>query len=139
MQIGKCKRIELPVAADDSGALAFAEGGRHVPFPIARTYFVYDLEQDAVRGVHAHRDLEQVVFCVSGRLELELDDGFERRTVVLEDPRSGLLLPPLVWHRLSGFAPGTVYLVLSSGAFDESDYIRDYDEFLATVGVAAAS
>ncbi|HWT91343.1 MAG TPA: FdtA/QdtA family cupin domain-containing protein, partial [Solirubrobacterales bacterium] len=69
-------------------------------------------------------------------LELVVDDGERRRTVVLEDPRTGLYLPPMVWHDIGGFSPGTVYLVLASAEFDEADYIRDHDEYLAAVRAA---
>ncbi len=123
--------------AGSEGDLAVVEGGRQIPFQIVRTFFVYDLPESAARGTHAHRTLEQALFCVAGGLEVEVDDGANRRTVVLDDPRTGILLPPMVWHRLSGFTPGTVYLVLTSAAFDEADYIRVYDEFLEAVGVAA--
>jgi uncharacterized RmlC-like cupin family protein len=134
MGIERCKPIELPVVADPQGNLAFAEAEAHVPFPIARTFHVYDVPVGAARGGHAHIALEQAVFCLAGRLELVVDDGERRRTHVLDDPRSGLYLPPMVWHDIGGFAPGTVYLVLASAEFDEADYIRDHDAYLAAVG-----
>src|SRR4051794_35004282 len=98
MRIDDCRRIELPVVADPQGDLAFAEGESHVPFPIARVFYVYDVPVEAARGGHAHRALEQVVFCIAGRMELMIDDGRERRVEVLDDPRRGLYLPPMVWH-----------------------------------------
>ena len=134
MSVEHCKTIELPVVPDAQGALAFAEGETHVPFPIARVFYVYDVPAGAARGGHAHRTLEQAVFCVSGALEMVVDDGSQRRTFVLDDPRAGLYMPPLVWHDIGGFAPGTVYVVLASANFDEDDYIRDRDRFLAAVG-----
>jgi dTDP-4-dehydrorhamnose 3,5-epimerase-like enzyme len=130
MQIDDLKTIELPVVPDRQGDLAFAEGEHHVPFPIARVFYVYDVPAEAARGGHAHRTLEQAVFCVAGRMELMVDDGRERRSVVLDDPRRGLYLPPMIWHDIGGFSPGTVYLALASAAFDEGDYIRDREEFL---------
>jgi dTDP-4-dehydrorhamnose 3,5-epimerase-like enzyme len=135
--IEQCKPVELPAIEDLDGSLAFAEGGRHVPFPIARTFHVYDVPEGVVRGVHAHRTLEQAVFCVAGSMDITVDDGTESRTIVLDSPRTGLYLPPMVWHRLDGFSPGAVYVVLTSAQFDESDYIRDYDEYLAATGSAA--
>jgi dTDP-4-dehydrorhamnose 3,5-epimerase-like enzyme len=137
MRIDDCRRIELPVVADPQGDLAFAEGESHVPFPIARVFYVYDVPVEAARGGHAHRALEQVVFCIAGRMELMIDDGRERRVEVLDDPRRGLYLPPMVWHDIGGFSAGTVYLVLASAAFDEGDYIRDRGEFLRAVRTAA--
>jgi len=136
MRVDDCHPIELPVVADPQGNLAFAEAERHVPFPIARAFYVYDVPVGAARGGHAHLALEQAVFCLAGRLELVVDDGERRRTVVLEDPRTGLYLPPMVWHDIGGFSPGTVYLVLASAEFDEADYIRDHDEYLAAVRAA---
>ena len=136
MGVERCKTIELPVTADPQGNLAVAEGEGHVPFPIARVFYVYDIPADAVRGGHAHRTLEQAVFCVSGRLEIVVSDGAERRPVVLDDPRRGLYLPPMVWHDISGFAPGTVYLVLTSASYDEGDYIRDHDRYLGALRAA---
>jgi oxalate decarboxylase/phosphoglucose isomerase-like protein (cupin superfamily) len=137
MPSGECRLIELPVVEDPQGNLAFAEAGEQIPFPIARTFHVYDVPAGAVRGGHAHRALEEVVFCVAGRLEATVDDGRGRQTFALEDPRVGLYLPPLVWYDLTGFAAGTVYVVLTSTRFEESDYIRDYDRFLAAVGGVA--
>jgi dTDP-4-dehydrorhamnose 3,5-epimerase-like enzyme len=134
--VEECKPIELPVVEDPLGDLAFAEGGRHVPFPIARVYYVYDVPAEAVRGGHAHRALEQVVVCLVGQLDVVVDDGSQRRTFTLDEPRTGLYLPPMVWHDLTGFAAGTAYLALASAPFDEGDYIRDHDEFLRTVGAA---
>lgn len=125
--------IELPVVEDRQGNLAFAEAEEHVPFSIARVFYVYDVPLGAIRGGHSHHQLEQVVFCVSGRLEITVDDGGERHPYLLEDPRRGLYLPPLVWHDIDGFAAGTVYLVFASAAFDEDDYIRDREEFLGVV------
>ncbi|HEX6601971.1 MAG TPA: FdtA/QdtA family cupin domain-containing protein [Solirubrobacterales bacterium] len=137
MSVDQCKRIELPVAADPQGNLAFAEGEKHVPFPIARVFYVYDIPAAAARGGHAHLVLEQAVFCLAGRLEMVVDDGTERHTHVLDDPREGLYLPPMVWHDIGGFSADTVYLALASAPFTESDYIRDYDQFLRAVGAAA--
>ncbi|HEV2728173.1 MAG TPA: FdtA/QdtA family cupin domain-containing protein [Solirubrobacterales bacterium] len=137
MNLKRCRLIELPEVADPQGNLAFAEGENHVPFPIARIFHVYDVPEGASRGGHSHLTLEQAVFCVSGRLEMVVDDGEEKRGFVLDDPRRGLYLPPLVWHDIRGFAPGTVYLVLASARFDESDYIRDYDEYLERLREAA--
>lgn len=134
MGVEECKPIELPVVADPLGDLAFAEAEGHVPFPIARVFYVYDVPAAAVRGGHAHRALEQAVFCLAGRMEMVADDGGRRRTFVLDDPRRGVYLPPMVWHDLGGFATGTVYLVLASAEFDEDDYIRDRDEYLTALG-----
>jgi dTDP-4-dehydrorhamnose 3,5-epimerase-like enzyme len=129
MGIEDCKPIELPVVEDRQGDLAFAEGEVHVPFPIARVFYVYDVPAEAARGGHAHIALRQAVFCLSGRLEMLLDDGEQQRSVVLDKPRQGIYLPPMVWHDIGGFADGTVYLAFASAKFNEGDYIRDYEEY----------
>ena len=137
MGIEECKPIELPVVADPQGDLAFAEAETNIPFPIARAFYVYGIPAGAARGGHAHFALEEAVFCLSGRLEITVDDGERRRTYELEDPHRGLYLPSMVWYDIGGFSPGTVYLAFASAPFDEADYIRDYDEYLAAVGVAS--
>jgi dTDP-4-dehydrorhamnose 3,5-epimerase-like enzyme len=136
--VEQCRVVELPVKDDPAGDLAFAEGARHVPFEIARVFFVYDVPGGAVRGGHAHRALEQAVFCLSGSLDLVVDDGAEERTFTLDEPASGLYLPPMVWLRIDRFVPGTVYAVLASAPYMEDDYIRDRDEYLRTVPAQAA-
>jgi uncharacterized RmlC-like cupin family protein len=128
----KCRLVELPVVADPQGNLAFAEAEAQIPFPIARVFHVYDVPVGAKRGGHAHFELEEVVFCLAGALEIVVDDGESRRAYRLEDPRQGLYLPPMVWYDIGAFSPGSVYMVLASAKFDEADYIRDYDEYLAT-------
>lgn len=138
MGIEECKSIELPVVEDPQGDLAFAEEESHVPFPIARAFYVYGVPVGAKRGGHAHRALEQALFCLAGRLEIVVDDGERRRPHVLDDPRRGLYLPPMVWHDIGEFSPGTVYLVLASAPFDEGDYVRDYGEFRRLRAAAAA-
>jgi dTDP-4-dehydrorhamnose 3,5-epimerase-like enzyme len=138
MGIEDCKPIELPVVADPQGDLAFAEEENHVPFPIARAFYVYGVPVGAKRGGHAHLALEQVIFCLGGRLEIVVDDGERRHPHVLEDPRRGLYLPPMVWHDIGDFAPDTVYLVLASAPFEEADYVRDYGEFRRLRAAAAA-
>jgi dTDP-4-dehydrorhamnose 3,5-epimerase-like enzyme len=124
--------IELPVITNPQGNLVFAEAEAHVPFPIARSFCVYDIPAGAARGGHAHYRLEEVVFCVVGSLEMVLDDGISRHTYRLEDPRRGLYVPPMVWHDIGVFSPGTVYTGFASTPFEKDDYIRDYDEYLAT-------
>jgi hypothetical protein len=87
-------------------------------------------DPDATRR-HAHRTLHQVVICLSGGLEVHLDDGVARQMVHLNRPWLGLYVPPMVWASEGNFDPGTVYLVLTSDYYNEADYVRDYDEFLA--------
>jgi dTDP-4-dehydrorhamnose 3,5-epimerase-like enzyme len=126
-----CRPVELPVVEDPLGDLAFAEAGRHIPFQIARAFHVYGVPPGARRGGHAHRELEQVVFCLSGKLEVAVTDGVDERAFSLADPRVGLYLPPMVWHDLACVGENTIYTALASTRFDEDDYFRDFDDFLA--------
>jgi hypothetical protein len=116
------------------GNLFIAEAQRQVPFAIQRVYFINSLANHAaVRGKHAHRALEQALFCVSGSFTLQLDDGTTRQRLRVNDPAYGVRIGPMLWHTMSAFSYDCVILVLASAAFDESDYIRRYDEFLASV------
>jgi hypothetical protein len=112
------------------GNLFIAEAGRQVPFAIKRVYFINTLANPkAVRGKHAHRQLEQALFCVSGSFVLHLDDGRVKQRVLLNDPSCGVRLGPMLWHTMSSFSYDCVILVLASDHFAESDYVRDYAEF----------
>ncbi len=118
------------------GNLTFIEGQDHVPFDIARVYYLYDVPGGAVRGGHAHRQLEQLIVVTSGSLEIILDDGAERRGMRLNRSYVGLYLPPMTWRELVDFSSGSVCLVLASAPYSEDDYIRDYDEFQAVAAAA---
>lgn len=113
------------------GNLFIAEARQHVPFAVKRIYFINSLANPAaIRGRHAHRRLEQAIFCVSGSFTLQLDDGRTKQRLRLKDPSFGIRLGPMLWHTMSGFSYDCVILVLASDRFKESDYIRDYAEFL---------
>ena len=128
-----CYPIEVPAITDPRGDLTFIEGGNHVPFEIKRIYYVYNVPVDSLRGGHAHRDLEQVVFALSGSFRMTVDDGRKQQEYYLRNPRKGIYMSRLVWREMDQFSQGAVCMVLASHAFDETDYLRDYDEFLAVV------
>jgi len=125
--------IELPQIRDPRGDLTFIEGGRHVPFPIERVYYLYNVPVDAERGGHAHKELEQVIFALSGSFRVTVDDGHARTEYWLRDPRRGLYISRLIWRELDAFSQGAVCMVLASRPYDEADYYRTYDDFLAAV------
>lgn len=131
---GYASLIELPVVSDPRGDLTFVEGERHVPFPIRRVYYLYNVPVDGERGGHAHKDLEQVIFALSGSFRVTVDDGREKGEYWLRDPRKGLYLKQLVWREMDSFSQGAVCMVLASLPYDEADYYRDYDQFLAALG-----
>lgn len=128
-----CRIIELPKITDPRGNLTFIEGNRHVPFDIKRVFYLYDVPTGDSRGAHAHRTLEQCLICLSGSFDVTLEDGFEKKLVHLNRPWECLYIPPMIWAAEVDFDPGSVCLVLTSQEYDESDYYRDYDEFIEAV------
>ncbi len=139
MGVDDCQLVALPTVEDAQGNLVFGEAERHIPFPIARVYHVYDVPEGARRGGHAHRLTEQLVVCLHGGFKVSVDDGSRRVSFALGDPRFGLYLPPMAWHDLTGFAAGSAYYVVSSGRYDETEYVRDYAEFQALAQNRAAN
>lgn len=128
---GSVREIALPQIHDARGDLTFAEGGTHIPFDIRRVYYLYNVPVDSERGGHAHKELEQVVFALSGSFRMTVDDGVTKSEYWLRDPRKGLFISRLVWREIDAFSQGAVCMVLASHAYDEADYYRDYDSFLA--------
>lgn len=126
--------IDLPKITDPRGNLTFAEAQSMVPFEIKRAYWVYDVPGGESRGGHAHKQLRQLVVALSGSFHVTLDDGHERKTVLLNHPWQGLLIDTSIWRTLDDFSSGAVCLVLASEHYEADDYIEDYDEFLKYVG-----
>lgn len=116
--------------SERKGSLSVIEANNTVPFDIKRVYYLYDVPGGAERGGHAHKDLHQLIVAASGSFSVTLDDGKVKRTVVLNRPYQGLVVVPGIWRELTEFSSGAVCLVLASEKYDESDYIRDYQEFL---------
>ena len=116
------------------GFLTVAEYERSIPFRINRVYVIAGVSNpDIVRGKHAHKALQQAIFCIRGSFQLNLDDGEAQTSVVMDRPDRGVYLGPLLWHTMSRFSADCVILVLASEIYDESDYLRRYDDFLAYV------
>ena len=132
--LGSCRHIELPVIADSRGDLTFVEGSNHVPFDIARVYYLYNVPAESIRGGHAHRELRQVIFALSGSFRVTIDNGTRREDHWLRTPKRGLLVERLIWREMDAFSQGAVCMVLASAPYDEADYIRDYDNYRAEVG-----
>ena len=129
----RCALHDLQVKGDARGSLVALEARRDVPFDIARIYYIFGTKPDVSRGFHAHRQLRQCAVCVSGACTIVLDDGRERREIRLDRPTSALEIGPLIWHEMLDFSPGCVLLLVADAAYDEADYIRDYEEFLTSV------
>ncbi len=129
--------IDFQKLGDERGSLVAIEIGmeKAVPFEIKRVYYSYDTRSDVRRGLHAHKELKQVAICVSGSCRMVFDDGKIRQEQTLGSPEKGLLIDKMIWHEMYDFSPDCVLLVLASEHYDESDYIRDYDDFLKGVSV----
>ena len=130
--------VDLPKISDPRGNLTFVEGGRHVPFDIARVYYLYDVPGGAERGGHAHKQLRQLIVAMAGSFDVVLDDGTHQQRVHLNRSYNGLLVDTMVWRALDNFSSGSVCMVLASTVYEESDYYRDYGEFIAALGRPAA-
>lgn len=128
---GSVSLIDLPVISDPRGDLTFVEGENHIPFPIRRVYYLYNVPVDAKRGGHAHKELEQIVFALSGSFRIKIDDGRTKSEYWLRNPHKGLYINRLVWREMDSFSQGAVCMVLASHQYYESDYYRDYKDFLA--------
>lgn len=122
--------IDLPLLGDERGSLVAIEASKTIPFAIKRVYYIYGTQQNVARGFHAHKQLQQVAICVSGQCKMILDDGSRREEVWLSTPNKGLLISDMVWREMHDFSSDCVLLVLASEHYDESDYIRDYQDFL---------
>lgn len=121
------------VHGDERGQLIALEEFKNIPFRIKRVYYMYDTVAGVRRGLHAHRMLEQILICVHGSCKIHLDNGYEQEEVTLDDPSEGLYVSNNMWREMYNFSPDAVLLVLASDYYDESDYIRDYNEFLRLV------
>jgi len=121
--------IQFPKILDDRGNLTFVEEENHVPFKIARVYWIYDVPGGESRGSHAYWKLQEVIIALSGSFEVFLDDGIAQKIVTLNRAYYGLYVPKLLWRRLQHFSTNSVALVLASLPYDAADYLRDYKEF----------
>ncbi len=128
------KIIEIPKVHDVRGSLAVIEK-EVIPFSIKRVYYLYDVPSDSFRGGHAHKKLKQFLVAISGSFDVVLDNGKQKVTISLNKPNKGLLIENFTWRELENFSSGAVCLVLASEEYDEADYIRDYKDFLLTIGV----
>ena len=118
---------------DDRGCLVVAETMKEIPFDIKRLYYIYDVGKDKERGFHSHKRLKQVYIGIHGSMKVTLFDGKERKEVILDNPKQGLYIGHDVWRTITDFSPDAVLLVAASEHYSEDDYIRNYDEFVASL------
>ena len=127
------RTFEFEEHGDERGVLISLEEQRNIPFEIRRCYFMYNLLPGVRRGFHAHKTLRQVLVCVRGSCKILLDDGTEKAVVPLDRPNKGLYITADTWREMFDFSEDAVLMVLADQLYDESDYIRNYDDFLAYV------
>lgn len=119
---------------DDRGQLVAVEEFKDIPFEIKRVYYMYETQKDVRRGFHAHKSLEQILVCIHGSCKILLDNGREKKIVLLEKPYEGLYISNDMWREMYDFSSDAVLLVFASDFYKEDDYIRDYEEFLKFIG-----
>lgn len=130
-----CSVVELGKIENAQGNLTVVYSSVNVPFDVKRVFYLYDIPGGEARGAHAHKQCHQFLIAASGSFEVVLDDGVNKRTVLLNRPFYGLHIPPGIWAAEQEFSSGAICLVLTSEKYDEADYIRDYDEFVRVKNV----
>jgi len=121
---------EFNINGDSRGSLIALNAYQEIPFAIKRVYYIFDTKTDVRRGFHAHKNLQQVAIAVKGSCKFLIDDGISKEEYLLDAPNKGLLIDSIVWREMYDFSSDCVLVVLASELYDESDYMRDYDEFL---------
>lgn len=129
-KISDCALIDLPKIQNRAGNITAIENNLDIPFEVKRIFYLYDIPGGESRGAHAHKQCKQFLVAASGSFEVQLDDGIEKKTVMLNQPYKGLYVPPGIWASEINFSSGAICLVMTSDKFDEDDYIRDYKDFL---------
>lgn len=129
MTLNSVKLIELPKIPDERGNLSFLENNNHIPFAIARTYWIYDVPGGEVRGGHAYHSLQEVIISLSGSFDVVLDDGKLKTKYTLNRSYFGLYVPKLIWRHLENFSTNSLALIVADGLYDADEYIRDYETF----------
>ncbi|RDU62159.1 MULTISPECIES: FdtA/QdtA family cupin domain-containing protein [Helicobacter] len=127
------KLLSLQTIGDERGKLVSLESLKNLPFAIKRVYYMFDTSPDEPRGFHAHKELEQLVIAIDGACEFVLDDGKSKESVWLNRPDFGLYIGKNMWREMRNFSYGCKLMILASDYYDESEYIRDYAEFLEII------
>ena len=129
-KLAKYKLLDFKTLGDDRGSLIPLEENYNAPFDIKRVYYIFDTKEGVIRGFHAHINLKQIAIAVKGSCTFILDNGKTRVEIKLDNPNKGLLIEGLIWREMKDFSPDCVLVVLASEHYTESDYIRDYNNFL---------
>jgi len=132
--VHNCNVMELSKIHNRAGNITIFQHGIATPFDVKRVYYLYDVPGGSERGGHAHKELYQLIVAASGSFNVILDDSKNKKVVELNRPYYGLLVIPGIWREIVNFSSGAICLVLASEKYEESDYIRDYGEFLEFKG-----
>lgn len=135
MDVNSVSLIQLPKIIDERGNLSFIEEDNHIPFKIERTYWIYDVPGGEVRGGHAFKKQKELVVALSGSFDVVIDNGHVKQTFSLNRSYYGLYVPAGIWRQMQNFSTNSLAFVISSTEYNETDYIRNYDEFLKTVKI----
>ena len=130
ISVSDCSVIELPKIENRSGNLTSIQNSIEIPFDIKRIFYLYDIPGGKDRGAHAHIECHQFLIAGLGSFDVFLDDGKSKKIVTLNQPYLGLHIPPGIWASEINFSSGSICLVMASHIYDESDYLRDYNEFI---------
>jgi len=122
--------IDFETKGDERGNLISLEQNKNIPFDIKRVYYIFGTKGDVRRGFHAHKNLKQVLVCISGGCKIMLDDGKAKEEILLNSPNRGLLLKRIIWREMYDFSPNCILMVLANEVYNEKDYITNYKEFL---------
>lgn len=128
MSLGEVRWIPIQHVDDERGTLTTIEEAA-LPFEIKRIFYIHRVPAGQERGAHAHRSTHQVAVAVAGRFAMDVSDGGEPQSFVLDDPNRGLYLPPMTWTRLHGFEEATVALVICDRQYNSEHVVRDWNEY----------
>ena len=131
-----CHIYQLPKISAVSGRITSVQNSVDIPFDVKRVFYLYDIPAGENRGAHAHKECHQFLIAGGGSFEVMVEDGVHCKTLFLNQPFMGLHIPPGIWAREQNFSSGSICLVLTSHAYDESDYIRSYEDYLIFRGVS---
>ena len=128
--VAECLKVPLQNIKSPEGSLVVAENNSHLPFAVRRIYYLYDVPFGSERGGHAHKELQQYLVALSGSFTVIVDDGTKRKEIFMNNPSEALYIRSGIWREINNFSSGSICLVLASKEFAESDYIRDYQNYL---------
>ena len=129
--LDQCYLIDFPRFDDDRGSLVFIEGSNHIPFDISRIYYLYGVPDSSTRGSHAHKELSQIIFAVSGSFDIVVNDGQRSERITLSSPDKGIYICPMIWRDLDNFSEDAVCMVLASDIYSSDDYIYTFNDFIS--------